>query len=92
MFYFIFVWLKEMSVKIRFYTELARLFGKEVYVEVKGEKTAKEVLEEVLKKKKLKFVDIYRDYFVLVNGKVVKPDVKIKNGDEIHLLPMIMGG
>ena len=81
-----------MSVKIRFYTELARLFGKEVYVEVKGEKTAKEVLEEVLKKKNLKFVDIYRDYFILVNGKVVKPNIKIKNGDEIHLLPMIMGG
>ncbi|MGQ4833709.1 MAG: MoaD/ThiS family protein [Candidatus Asgardarchaeia archaeon] len=81
-----------MRVKIRFYTELARLFDKEISVEIEKEKTVKEVLEEILKTKKLKFSDIYRDYFILVNGKVSKPEVKVKNDDEIHVLPMIMGG
>ncbi|MCD6513476.1 MAG: MoaD/ThiS family protein [Candidatus Odinarchaeota archaeon] len=81
-----------MRVKVRFFSELARIIGKEHLIEIRENTSVKEALETILKEKKIKLKDIYNDYFIIVNGKVVKLDFVLKGNDEILIVPMIFGG
>lgn len=81
-----------MRVKVRFFSELARIIGKEHLIEIRENTSVKKALETILKEKKIKLKDIYNDYFIIVNGKVVKPDLILKENDEILIVPMIFGG
>ncbi|MEQ9714771.1 MAG: MoaD/ThiS family protein [Candidatus Asgardarchaeum sp.] len=81
-----------MRVKVRFFSELARIIGKEHLIEIRENTSVKEALETILKEKKIKLKDIYNDYFIIINGKVVKPDLILKENDEILIVPMIFGG
>lgn len=68
-----------MSIRIRLVDG-----SKKWDVDVSGEKTVREVLSMIGL--------ISEEYIVSLNGRIVSPDEKVRNGDELVLYPVVSGG
>ncbi|WP_324735986.1 MoaD/ThiS family protein [Thermococcus sp. SY098] len=75
-------------IRIKLMGALAHLAGSsEIYIEVDKPKTVDEVLKEIVKG-----YDKLHDKIIMVNGKVARGDVIVKDGDEIKVMPVLSGG
>lgn len=68
-----------MSVRIRLVDG-----SKKWDVDICGEKTVREILSMIGL--------ISEEYIVSLNGRIVSPDEKVRNGDELVLYPVVSGG
>jgi len=89
-----------MRIKLRAIGFVAATIGSDSYIDVKEGSTLGEVVSLVFKKYNLGGVNltpgglkINPGYLkILLNGKEQGFDVKVKNGDEITILPPLIGG
>ncbi len=68
-----------MSVKVRI-VDGTRKWD----IDIGGEKTVREVLSMIGL--------ISEEYIVSLNGKIVSPEEKVRDGDELVLYPVVSGG
>lgn len=68
-----------MSVRIRLVDG-----SKKWDVDICGEKTVREILSMIGL--------ISEEYIVSLNGRIVSPNEKVRNGDELVLYPVVSGG
>jgi len=80
-----------MAIKLRVYGELSAKVGSELIIE-EGKGDVREILRKVLSKRNINLSDIENEYVILVNGRVVKGSLEVKDGDVIALLPIFFGG
>ncbi len=86
-----------MQIRVRFVGFLARKIGREIVVNLEEEATFANAVKKISEIYGFGPIDINKgndpDYLiVLLNGRSQKPDVKLKEGDEIVFLPPIAGG
>jgi len=84
-----------LKVRLRFYGHVALKTGKEVELTFDHEPTLKEIVELV----NVRFglappIQVSRASPVklLVNGSEAEPEAKLRDGDEIRVMPFIAGG
>ncbi len=75
-------------IRIKLMGALAHLAeSSEIYIEVDKPKTVDEILKDIIKG-----YDRLHDKIIMVNGKVARGDVIVKDGDEIKVMPVLSGG
>lgn len=77
-----------MRARVRYYGFFSEITGKEhedIAVKSAAGKSVREIVDERL----LPFLD---DAIILVNGIAVRPDYRVKAGDEVKILPHVGGG
>lgn len=75
-------------VRIRLIGSMAHLAkAHEVYLNLEEPKTVDELLKKIIRD-----YDKLHDKIVIVNGRPVKGDYLIKEGDEIKVMPVLSGG
>ncbi|MBS7611358.1 MoaD/ThiS family protein [Candidatus Bathyarchaeota archaeon] len=78
-----------MKVKVNTYGFIAQKLGSRLEVELKEEATVKDLISKL--SEQIKGFDLTQEV-VLVNGKAVKQDHPINDGDEVTIMPAIVGG
>ncbi len=84
-----------MKVKVRYLSVIKDLVElDEEVIEMNGDSiNLNEFINKLISRRpRLYEVEEYMGFMVLVNGKVPTPDTKIKDGDEIELIPVASGG
>lgn len=81
-----------MKIKVKFFAFLKEISGSEfIKLEIKNGATLGD-LKRMLKERYGSSLNLERGIVFAVNGTVVKKNVKLKEGDEIALLPPVSGG
>jgi molybdopterin converting factor small subunit len=89
-----------MRVRLRAIGFVAATIGSDSYIDAKGGSTLGEVVTLIFKKYNLGDANLTPSGFkinpsylkILLNGKEQGFDVKVKDGDEITILPPLIGG
>lgn len=78
-----------LRVKVNTYGFIAQKLGSRLEVELKEEATVKDLISKL--SERIKGFDLTQEV-VLVNGKAVRQDQTINDGDEVTIMPAIVGG
>ncbi|MEM1569647.1 MAG: MoaD/ThiS family protein [Candidatus Bathyarchaeia archaeon] len=78
-----------MKVKVDSYGFIAQRIGSKLEVELEKKTTVKDFISKL--SEKIKGFDLTQEV-ILVNGKAVKQDYILNDGDEVTIMPAIVGG
>lgn len=78
-----------MKIKVNTYGFIAQKLGSRVELEIQDKATVKDLINKL--STHLKGFDLTQEV-VLVNGKAVKQDHILNDGDEVTIMPAIIGG
>lgn len=78
-----------MKVKVNTYGFIAQKLGSRLEVDLEEKITVKDLISKL--SEQIKGFDLTQEV-VLVNGKAVKQDYFLNDGDEVTIMPAIVGG
>jgi len=78
-----------LKVKVDSYGFIAQRIGSKLEVELEKKTTVKDFISKL--SEKIKGFDLTQEV-ILVNGKAVKQDYILNDGDEVTIMPAIVGG
>lgn len=78
-----------MKVKVNTYGFIAQKLGSRLEVELEEKTTVKDLISKL--SEQIRGFDLTQEV-VLVNGKAVKQDYFLNDGDEVTIMPAIVGG
>lgn len=78
-----------LKVKVNTYGFIAQKLGSRLEVELREEATVKDLIGKL--SERVKGFDLTQEV-ILVNGKAVRQDQTINDGDEVTIMPAIVGG
>ncbi|MEM2792765.1 MAG: MoaD/ThiS family protein [Candidatus Bathyarchaeia archaeon] len=78
-----------MKVKVNTYGFIAQKLGSRLEVEIEDKSTVKDLMGKL--SERIKGFDLTQE-IILVNGRAVKSDYLLNEGDEVTIMPAIVGG
>ncbi|MEM2238889.1 MAG: MoaD/ThiS family protein [Candidatus Bathyarchaeia archaeon] len=78
-----------MKVKVNTYGFIAQKLGSRLEVEIEDKSTVKDLMGKL--SERIKGFDLTQE-IILVNGRAVKSDHLLNEGDEVTIMPAIVGG
>ncbi|MEM2850056.1 MAG: MoaD/ThiS family protein [Candidatus Bathyarchaeia archaeon] len=78
-----------MKVKVNMYGFMAQKLGSRLEVEIEDKSTVKDLMGKL--SERIKGFDLTQE-IILVNGRAVKSDYLLNEGDEVTIMPAIVGG
>lgn len=78
-----------LKVKVNTYGFIAQKLGSRLEVEIEDKSTVKDLMGKL--SERIKGFDLTQE-IILVNGRAVKSDHLLNEGDEVTIMPAIVGG
>jgi len=78
-----------LKVKVNTYGFIAQKLGSRLEVEIEDKSTVKDLMGKL--SERIKGFDLTQE-IILVNGRAVKSDYLLNEGDEVTIMPAIVGG